>query len=526
MAPQVLAGKYELREEIARGGMGIIYKAFDHKLHDTVVIKVVHAHLSSDSSFAERFLREARAMAKLRQHENIVKIYAVEEEGETQFLVMEYCPGDNLRSLIRKTAPLPVHRVVQIAQQLASALAYAHSEGVIHRDIKPANVLFDKRGKVKLTDFGIAAALDEASITKAQDIIGTPEYMSPEQARGVKLDQLTGRSDLYSLGIVMYEMLTGRTPYAESSGTSILGKLAYDRKELTLQFPNHVSAMVRDVVRSLVRRNPDERMPDAETLAGRLREILNKLTQAPPAKAPDDSDSTMVLAPLTAKLGKDTLAFPPDEETIVVPFRRTDGQELSLAAREPSRPGYAVGLQESKEATEKSPLQVPTKDTNQDQGFPPRRVFLIKRLIVWAILLVTAVGLVLYYLVPPEIRPADHKAPVPEAEKPVSLSDDPQLRMLLDNFEQAYERRDVETLRSISRMDDARLRNIEMMFGYYKTLKLSRANITPQDHGVAALLVIDTAITTDGKLVDLSPIAKEIRLHIPRQGKGWDKIEW
>lgn len=319
MAPQILAGKYELQEEIARGGMGIIYKALDRSLRDPVAIKLVHVHLSGDPSFVERFLREARNMARLRQHENIVKIYAIEEEQKTQFLVMEFCPGSNLRAIMRQSQ-LPVREVVQISQQLASALAYAHAQEVIHRDIKPANVLFDKRGKVKLTDFGIAAALDEARITRAQEVIGTPEYMSPEQARGLELD---GRADLYSLGVVMYEMLTGRTPYAESSGTVILGKLANDREELALQFPTHVPSIVRGVVRDLLRRDPADRIPDAETLANQLHEIMFTLPQISPFVTPDESEPTIVLRQRR----------PPDEEptrhilqsTVIVP-----SQESSL----------------------------------------------------------------------------------------------------------------------------------------------------------------------------------------------------
>ncbi|MEQ1845343.1 MAG: serine/threonine-protein kinase, partial [Nitrospira sp.] len=252
MAPQVFAGKYVVQEEIARGGMGVLYKALDRTIDRIVAIKLVHAHLSDDPSFAQRFLREARAMGRL-QHKNIVTIYAVEEERGTQFLVMEYCQGKNLRENIRQQTTLPARDVLNLAQQLASALAYAHTQGVIHRDLKPANVLVDSKGTAKLTDFGIAAAMDEAALTSAGQVIGTPEYMSPEQARGGKID---GRSDLYSLGIVMYEMLTGQTPYAKSSGTSILGKLAYDREELALQFPAHLPSLIQGVVRDLLRRNP------------------------------------------------------------------------------------------------------------------------------------------------------------------------------------------------------------------------------------------------------------------------------
>lgn len=293
MAPQVFAGKYVVQEEIARGGMGVLYKALDRTIDRIVAIKLVHAHLSGDPSFAQRFLREARAMGRL-QHKNIVTIYAVEEERGTQFLVMEYCQGKNLRENIRQQTTLPARDVLNLAQQLASALAYAHTQGVIHRDLKPANVLVDQKGTAKLTDFGIAAAMDEAALTSAGQVIGTPEYMSPEQARGGKID---GRSDLYSLGIVMYEMLTGQTPYAKSSGTSILGKLAYDREELALQFPAHLPSLIQGVVRDLLRRNPEERIADADTLASQLHELLYTLPKGPVTSAPDESERTQISPP-------------------------------------------------------------------------------------------------------------------------------------------------------------------------------------------------------------------------------------
>src|SRR6185312_14108776 len=194
MAPQLIAGKYDIQEDIASVGMGVLYREFYACAGRVVAIKRIHPHLSGDSSFVERFLREARTMARL-QHEHIVTLYAVEEEQQTYILVMEFCPGSNLRAMIRKQSHLPVREVVHLARQLALALGYAHSQMIIHRDIKPANVLLDKHGKAKLTDFGIAAALDEARITRPKEVIGTPEYMSPEQARGRDVDS---RSDLYS----------------------------------------------------------------------------------------------------------------------------------------------------------------------------------------------------------------------------------------------------------------------------------------------------------------------------------------
>ena len=192
MPDRIFSGKYVVQEEIAKGGMGVIYKALDRTLNRHVAIKVIHEHFSGDASFTERFLREARAMARLH-HENIVTIFSVEEERGAHFIVMEYFPGVDLRARIKARKTLSVHESLDIALQVANALIFAHSQSIVHRDIKPANILVDTRGRVKLTDFGIAAALDEASITSTGQVIGTPEYMSPEQAAGKEVD---GRTDL------------------------------------------------------------------------------------------------------------------------------------------------------------------------------------------------------------------------------------------------------------------------------------------------------------------------------------------
>ena len=289
MAPQVFCGKYVVQEEIAKGGMGVVYKALDRDLDRVVAIKLMHAHLSEDSSFVERFLDEARKMACF-QHDNIVTIYAVEEHQGTRLLVMEYFQSRNLRMLTRNQPRLPFREIVSITHQLASALAFAHARSIIHRDVTPSNVLVDTRGKTKLIDFGIAKALGEASIT----IIGKPEYMSPEQARGGTLD---GRSDLYSVGIMLYEILTGKTPYAEASKTSILGKIALDQQELALPFPSDVPSLLQGVVRDLLRRQPDERIPDAETLACQLDQILYTLPAPPTIRSHHESDDTAPAPP-------------------------------------------------------------------------------------------------------------------------------------------------------------------------------------------------------------------------------------
>ena len=666
MAPQVFAGKYVVQEEIARGGMGVIYKALDRTIDRIVAIKLVHAHLSGDPSFAQRFLREARAMGRL-QHKNIVTIYAVEEERGTQFLVMEYCQGKNLRENIRKQTTLPARDVLNLAQQLASALAYAHTQGVIHRDLKPANVLVDKKGTAKLTDFGIAAALDEAALTSAGQVIGTPEYMSPEQARGGKLD---GRSDLYSLGIVMYEMLTGRTPYTESSGTSILAKLAYDRDELALQFPAHLPSLVQGVVRDLLRRNPDERISDADTLASQLHELLYTLPQGPVTSAPEESERTEispsprtggytrpisgfrdpVLAPPPPQSPPSYRFTPPvmqqtpvdDDHTIAVPTPDRTRQKPSrpepirpsqpeAIAPPPGRPWgviIAVGIvliglmgiglisyfpsqperssSRTKPTEESAPQTLQPNDRVRDllplreehrvrlegmlrdasaqleAGLAKTDCPSLKKLLTEtydkyehatrevnvlrqelgeesatairpSVLemncerapkphsIATKPPSTDHRPIPPgEAKPEPTKSilpplPVqhPETNEPATPAvlaaptfPDKPLQSLLDRFQQAYERQDLAELLAISRMNEGRQRNVEEMFRTYKTLRLSRATVKQEDAGASAVLLIETAITTTGEPVDLTPIARKITLHIARQGDSWDKIVW
>ena len=406
MPEQILAGKYVVQNEIARGGMGVIYKALDRTLNRIVAIKMVHAHLSGDSSFVQRFLREARAMARL-QHDNIVTIYAVEEDRGNPLLVMEYFQGRNLRELTKNRPRLPLRDIVRITEQLANALAFAHARGIIHRDIKPANVMVDARGKAKLTDFGIAAALDEASITSAGQVIGTPEYMSPEQACGTKLD---GRSDLYSVGILLYEMLTGTTPYVEDSKTSILGKLAFDKKELALAFPPDVPSLLQGVVRDLLRRQPEERIPDADTLATQLHEILYTLPQTPPTTPLEESELTMVLASPPPQADDRTRAISPGWETVPTPLGSTEHRERSASGEAfPSREAHPAPQKPPRGGDETTVLpersQVPPEYRRPERTFPPtpppasRPSLGLLPWIAGGVLFVLVLGGVIFYLI-------------------------------------------------------------------------------------------------------------------------------
>ena len=271
----LFSGKYEVQEEIARGGMGVVYKAVHTTLNRTVAIKLLHAQYSGDISFLKRFQREARAMARL-DHEHIIRVYDVAEDQNAQYIVMEFFPGRDLKQVILENGPFSAEQALSVALQMAEALAYAHAQGIIHRDIKPSNVMIDARGKVKLADFGIAAATDEISVTATGQIIGTPEYMSPEQARGEAID---GRSDLYSLGIVLYEMLTATTPFERLSRMSIIAKLLYEPQDFTLSFPDSISDSVQALIRTLLKKKAEERIADAETLVTQIRSLIKEITE-------------------------------------------------------------------------------------------------------------------------------------------------------------------------------------------------------------------------------------------------------
>jgi len=312
MPDRIFSGKYVVQEEIAKGGMGVIYKALDRTLNRLVAIKVIHEHFSGDASFTERFLREARAMARLH-HENIVTIFSVEEERGAHFIVMEYFAGMDLRARIKARKTLPIRESVDIALQIANALTFAHSQGIVHRDIKPANILVDNRGRVKLTDFGIAAALDEASITSTGQIIGTPEYMSPEQAAGKEVD---GRTDLYSLGIVLHEMVVGQTPFRNIPKTSILSKLLDPQFEIPLIFSAEAPSTVKAIVEDLVRRDPEHRTPRAAILANQLKECLASL----PTQEAEDAPTIIATPPPTRITRATTVsASPPPHESRTIP---------------------------------------------------------------------------------------------------------------------------------------------------------------------------------------------------------------
>ena len=282
---RTLADRYELLGHIARGGMADVFEARDTLLGRRVAVKVLHSQFSSDEAFVKRFRREAQAAANL-SHPNIVGIYDWGQEGSTYFIVMELIEGRSLRDVLRDEGPLLPRRAIEISAEVAAALSVAHRSGLVHRDIKPGNMLLTADGTVKVTDFGIARAWDDSSeLTKTGAVIGTATYFSPEQAQGTPADE---RSDIYALGVVMYEMLAGRPPFSGESPVAVayqhVSSLAAQPSLDNPDVPHELDAIV---MRAL-EKDPDVRYQTADDLRQALLLFLRGETPAvvPPAEAP------------------------------------------------------------------------------------------------------------------------------------------------------------------------------------------------------------------------------------------------
>ncbi len=267
-------GHYEVQEVLGRGGFGIVLRAMDEVLQRVVAVKVLAPQMAATSPARKRFLREARAYAKIR-HENVVQVHAVEEQP-LPYLVMEFIPGGTLQQLLDRTGPLEASEVLCLGRQIAEGLAAAHATGLIHRDVKPANVLIEDgpTRRVKLTDFGLARAADDASISQSGLVAGTPLYMAPEQAKGETLDH---RADLFSLGSVLYVMCTGRPPFRANGSLSILKRVCEDTPRPIHEIIPETPVRLCELIARLHAKDPDERFQSAREVADLLRGYQDKL---------------------------------------------------------------------------------------------------------------------------------------------------------------------------------------------------------------------------------------------------------
>jgi len=238
------ASRYEIIEELGKGGMGKVYRVEDKKIKEEVALKLIKPEIASDKKTIERFSNELKMARKIR-HKNVCGMYDLDEEKGTHYITMEYVPGEDLKGMIRMMGQLGAGKSISIAKQVCEGLAEAHRLGVVHRDLKPSNIMIDKEGNVRIMDFGIARSLTAKGITGAGVMIGTPEYMSPEQAEVKEVDQ---RSDIYSLGVILYEMVTGRVPFEGETPLGIAmkhkGEMPKDPRELNAQIPEDLSQVI------------------------------------------------------------------------------------------------------------------------------------------------------------------------------------------------------------------------------------------------------------------------------------------
>ncbi|MEI8147883.1 MAG: Stk1 family PASTA domain-containing Ser/Thr kinase [Actinomycetes bacterium] len=274
----IYKGRYRLTHLIARGGMAQVFRATDLALNRPVALKVLYPELSVDQNFVERFRREAQAAANL-SHPNIVPVFDWGEEDGAYFIVMELVEGTSLAGLLRDQRIMAPARAASITAQVAGALAFAHRAGVVHRDVKPGNILITEEGVVKVTDFGIAQAISTVDhLTAAGSVMGTATYFSPEQAEGSLVD---GRSDVYSLGVVLYELLAGRPPFVGDSPVSVAGMHVRDAAPSPLQFNTGIPADLEAITMMALAKNPSQRYQTADE----MRSDLLRFSEGRPVQA-------------------------------------------------------------------------------------------------------------------------------------------------------------------------------------------------------------------------------------------------
>jgi len=291
-----ISGRYKIKDMIGGGGMANVYLAHDMILDRDVAVKMLRLDFANDDEFIRRFHREAQSATSLA-HPNIVSIYDVGEEDGLYYIVMEYVDGQTLKQYIQQHAPVPVEEALDIMKQLTSAISHAHHNHIVHRDIKPHNILIDSSGTVKITDFGIAMALSATSITQTNSVLGSVHYLSPEQARGGMANK---KSDIYSIGIVMFELLTGRLPFSGESAVSIALKHLQSETPSLKRWNPQIPQSVENVVLKATAKDPFHRYDTVDEMEDDLRTALdaNRLNEGRFA-IPEDDEATKAIPIIT-----------------------------------------------------------------------------------------------------------------------------------------------------------------------------------------------------------------------------------
>ena len=306
MIGREIGGRYRLTAPLGEGGMSTLWRAVDQQLDREVAVKILRPQYSADPGFAARFRQEARSVASLA-HPNIVSVYdyGTDADGATQYIVMQLVECRDLAAILKERGRISTDDAVQVAIAVASALEAAHRRGIVHRDVKPGNILITDDGDVKVTDFGIARAVSEASMTVTGTTLGSVHYFSPEQARG---DEVTGRSDVYALGIVLYEMLTGHRPFEGDSAAGVALKRLTENPPRPMVAGQPLPAGLEAVLRRALEREPEKRFPDAGSFAEALRDWRKEPDSVPsglagprPAALPVGGEPTVYVPPPVAR---------------------------------------------------------------------------------------------------------------------------------------------------------------------------------------------------------------------------------
>jgi serine/threonine-protein kinase len=343
----VLNGRYRLVAQQGAGGMAVIYKAVDLSLGRTVAVKVLRPSLTNDRAFLDRFREEARAVANL-SHPNIVTVHDFGNEGPAYYIIMEFIEGQNLKEIIKTFGALPITRVLNLAIQICGGIGFAHRAGLVHADIKPQNILVTKEDVVKITDFGIAQAFTETQTQQKMDVVwGSPQYFAPEQARGEKP---TPSADVYAIGIVLFEMLTGRLPYMGANQQELALAHIRDRVPLVNEFNPNVPENLARIVEKVMSKDPNQRYRMADQLGhiltsyrdrGRQDTMANPSVNPVPLVNPNPSAPTQppLVAP-TTQPRQSVVPPPPPQSTFGNMPPALPTQRYSVAPEAPQTPQY------------------------------------------------------------------------------------------------------------------------------------------------------------------------------------------
>jgi len=425
-------GKYRITERIGRGGMAEVYLAVHTMLDRQVAIKVLHGYLTEDVNFIERFKREAKAVANLR-HPNIVQVHDFDIYEDMLFMVMEYIDGTNLHQRLvelgKQGKRLPIKQVGTIINDIASALDYAHTQGMLHRDVKPSNILLDSRGKAYLTDFGIARIVSDHRLTATGTMLGTPAYMSPEQGRG---EELTEESDIYSLGIVAFEMLTGRVPYDAKTPIAIVQKQINDPVPAINSLVDDMPPTTQEVIDRALAKSPDVRYSSAEELVSALRIALHALesSQAEHKKA-EPNATAMEKAAAPTEVPQPVIGTDEDALSAATVAMEEEGSVIDKATEvmeEIDLDKATVAMQDEEIAPPQQTTEAAQPKAKQEKPVPAR-----KKMPLWAWITLGAVVLggaafAISQMLPEkevaeppaveEVVMEDDSAPQPEREEP------------------------------------------------------------------------------------------------------------